>query len=462
MKQIQLKDRVLSFLRKHGVKDHRLLVAVSGGPDSLALLHLLTQCRQEFPLSIHVAHVDHRWRSSSRQEAAELKSLVRSWGLPFYLKTLDPGQAKSEALCREQRYAYFEELALNLRCYTLCLGHQQDDVAETVLKRSCEGAGLIRLVSMKEVSERSSLQLWRPLLAVSKQSLESYCQAHGLPFFIDPSNSSPDYLRARMRQHLLPFCTQQLGKEVRAPLAALAEEASELESYLDERCASYWQHLIKGSWGLCLDLSTECPTHSYEWKHLLRRFCEFIEGAVFSRDQLNEISSALIEAKANCFFENKKVQLYVDRRRLFLLTKKEGKDRSHIKAQDKESRTSLQLGSFYWGSWLVQVEQESEGIFPVTGWRAAWQGKCRWKLPPEIPLQELSLGQANRKLPYGGKRSLDRWWTEQRVPAFFRDCLPVLYQGERLCHEFLGQSPVEIESTQVSATCFITLTKCPE
>ena len=130
-----MKDRLLqtvkNFLNSRSPLDSPLLLGLSGGPDSLALFHLLLETSSFVPFKLHVAHVDHGWREESSKEAQWLKSYVEKWGVPFYLKKLE-GCLNEEA-AREGRLSFFSSLYRELGCKALLLGHQGDDQAETVL-----------------------------------------------------------------------------------------------------------------------------------------------------------------------------------------------------------------------------------------------------------------------------------------------------------------------------------------
>lgn len=429
---MDLITQVTEFLHDQAQPEQSLLVALSGGPDSMALLHLLLRCSTLFPLKLRVAHVDHQWRKESSDEAALLKAKVRSWGVPFHLKVLDRESEtkENEAAAREARYDFFESLAARHQCYTLCLGHHQDDVAETVLKRICEGASLTRLAPLRAVAEWGPLQLWRPLLKASKQELETYCQKEKLAVFDDISNRDPRYQRSRLRGQLLPFCQEQVGKEVRTPLATLSAEAEQLQDYLDFRCDAYWEQLSKGALGLCLDLSGVYPSHRYEMQYLLRRLGDAVDIS-FCRSQLDTVCSLLEQGVAHRSTEKKGVCLHVDRRRLFLRLG------SPLPTGDRQP---LKLGRQRWGAWVVELLEGKTKRKTETGWPQVWRGQCGIHIPEELPIDELSLGPPERRASYATRGSLDRWWSEQRVPAFMRDWVPVVYHNDTVYHEFLGET----------------------
>ena len=285
-----MKKKLSNFLRKYRREGDRLLLACSGGPDSLALLHLLHEERVAFG----VAHVDHGWRKESGDEAEQLRALCEELGHPFYCRKLDPSGIKGnlEAACRNARLAFFKEICEAEGYRAVLLGHHANDKAETVLKRALEGATLTALTGPQEVSVVEGVVLWRPLLHVRKKEILAWIKERGLAPFHDVTNDDPRYLRARFRQQILPGLAEQFGKEIDTALCHLGNQAEELSDYLDSRVAPY----------LCvakeLDLSEKMPAHDVELKHLIRRFCQR-EKIALSREQVGTVVSLLRAKKAN-------------------------------------------------------------------------------------------------------------------------------------------------------------------
>lgn len=163
-------DILSKFLIQHRKTNKPLLLALSGGPDSLALFHLLLEVSKEHSIPFAIAHVDHGWRPESGTEAEILKELAQKHDLGFHLKKLDPKSLEGnlEDACRSERLQFFKELCQAHEYEAVLMGHHADDAAETVLKRLFEGSSLKAVAGLQEVSCYDDLQIWRPLLKKTK------------------------------------------------------------------------------------------------------------------------------------------------------------------------------------------------------------------------------------------------------------------------------------------------------
>jgi len=202
------------FVRKHGLlaPNQQLVVGVSGGPDSLALLHLLTRLRPEYDLRLRVAHLNHGLRPSADEDSEFVTQIAKAWDVPCTVERADVAAiAKAEHLSIEEagrlaRYAFFTRLGP-----VAAVAHNADDQAETVLMHLLRGSGLAGLRGMlpKRVMAvspgESRLEIVRPLLGTSRADIEAYVAAHGLRPRIDPTNTDTTFFRNRLRRELLPF-----------------------------------------------------------------------------------------------------------------------------------------------------------------------------------------------------------------------------------------------------------------
>jgi tRNA(Ile)-lysidine synthase len=197
-----------------------VLVAVSGGPDSAALLHALSRAAPALRLQLTAAHLDHGLRRGSRTDASKVAALSERLEIPLISGRVELGKARSEDSARRARYRFLEEAAARAGTATIALGHTADDQAETVLLHLIRGSGLEGLAAM---SVREGLR-FRPLLRSWRAETVAYCRRHRLAPVQDPTNRSRRFARNRVRLDLLPTL-EGYNPKVKASLVRLAETA---------------------------------------------------------------------------------------------------------------------------------------------------------------------------------------------------------------------------------------------
>lgn len=417
------------FLHRAYDPSRPVLLALSGGPDSLALLHLLIDYRKKNPFSFGIAHIDHGWRPESGEEARLLQQMSRALELPFHLKRLHPKalQGNLEAACREERIKFFGELCRLHNYQAVILAHHADDQTETVLKRVLEGVSLPYLSSMRPVSTVYGVTIWRPLLRVQKGEIAAWLDSHGLKGFDDCTNFDPRFLRGRFRSRLLPLLAAEFGKEVGGSMERLADEALQLREYLDDKIAPAMARMVESPSGFFLDLN-ERPPHRYELRYLVRRFCE-AANLTLSRDSLETAVRLIVSNAADKQVETGRRPLKIDRGRLFLPS---------MPWKPIADRIPLDIGQTQVGGWKVDVQEFSAPPAQkcILGWRDVWRGRAEaW-----IPVSEgesLEVGGAELKASYRGYAAISKWWTNAKVPAFLRLGVPVIWRNGRIEHEFL-------------------------
>ena len=213
----------------------QLGVAVSGGPDSVALLGALVTLADEYRLALTVLHVNHRLRPEAEDEQRLVETLSARWQLPCVVETLMPPEKRSgiEAWARAERYRFFQTTCTNLALHAVTLAHTIDDQAETVLFRLLRGSARRGLAGIPPLRALGKTWILRPLLDCTRQEVMEYLHSQQLPYAIDPSNADWRYSRNKIRHRLLPFLEQEFSPRLRHHLTALATTLREEEEWLE-------------------------------------------------------------------------------------------------------------------------------------------------------------------------------------------------------------------------------------
>jgi tRNA(Ile)-lysidine synthase len=230
-------------------KGDRLIVGVSAGVDSMVLLHLLNAFRQEFDLSLIVAHVNHGLRPKESEEEAELvKRESERFGLTFEYRLFNVKEfQKARGLslqdaARRVRFHFFDVLLQKYNANKIALGHNADDQVETVLLRLMRGSGLKGLKGILPLREGRVI---RPLLEVWRKGIESFAQEMKIPYLLDSSNLKENYLRNRLRLTLIPLIEREYQPNFKKIVLKSSAILREENDYLEKEAEEAYQKIVQ-------------------------------------------------------------------------------------------------------------------------------------------------------------------------------------------------------------------------
>jgi tRNA(Ile)-lysidine synthase len=254
-----------------------VVAAVSGGPDSMTLLHMLRRLSEEGGFRVVAAHVNHRFRGAESDAEAELvKRTAASWGIPCEAAAIDvpayiasTGMNPQEA-AREKRYEFLYEAARKHGASAIALGHHADDQAETILMRMIRGTGIAGLAGIPARRAEKELELVRPLLRIPKRELVDYAARHDIPFALDSSNADRHYFRNEVRLGALPML-ERYNPQLRAALARLADVAAVENDYMEaEAGKAFAESVSRAGEGWTLDRRRFCSLHVALQRRLIK------------------------------------------------------------------------------------------------------------------------------------------------------------------------------------------------
>lgn len=304
VRQQVLPQRVLRFIRERVlVKENQLLiVGVSGGPDSVSLIHILAGLRKALGIKLHVAHLNHMLRGAESDADAEyVSSLSHKFGITA---TIERREVKAyqkkhrlslEEAAREVRYRFFSEVACSLGTDTVAVGHTADDQIETILMHLIRGTGLPGLRGMLPLStlrlaDGAGLKVVRPLLGVRREETEAYCAANGLSPRSDSSNLLPNQLRNRVRSQLLPLL-REYNPDIDRALLRLGSAADADVAHIEAEVSKLWGTVAREQpEGMAIDRAKFWQLDPALRSHLIRSALQRLLG------DLQDIESIHIES----------------------------------------------------------------------------------------------------------------------------------------------------------------------
>jgi len=286
-----IRDRVL--LRPGSV----VVAAVSGGADSLCLLHVLARLADKLGVRLQVAHLDHMLRgAASRDDADFVAAQARALGLPCIVEARDVASWRRRRRCsmeeaaREVRYLFLHEVACSVGADAVATGHTRDDAVETLLLHVIRGSGLRGLRGLESDAPlpvrggpdgaKAAVRIVRPLLHLSRDQTRAYCRLLGLTAREDASNESLSHLRNRVRLQLLPRC-RELNPRFEHALLRLGRAAASDDAHLEEECSNVYASIAHVQPG-CVRLDVEgfSAASSAIQSRLVRRAHEQVAGDV--------------------------------------------------------------------------------------------------------------------------------------------------------------------------------------
>lgn len=227
-------------IRKYNLisKKDKIVVGVSGGPDSIALLYLLKSLKSELKLTLIVAHLDHCLRKDSYKDAGFVEKIAEKLSFPFIAGKINVKElAKKgslEEIARNARLGFLFKVAKDFKADKIALGHNFDDQAETVLMRLIRGSGLYGLTGILPKRKIAGFSIVRPLIETSRKEIEAYLKRKRIHPCFDKSNLSDIYFRNKIRNKLLPLLEKEYNQNIREVLSNTAISAGNDYDYLSK------------------------------------------------------------------------------------------------------------------------------------------------------------------------------------------------------------------------------------
>lgn len=227
-------NKELEFLKENINKNDIVVVACSGGPDSMCLLSLVNEIKNELNLKIIVAHVNHKLRVESEEEKEMVENYSKENNLIFELLEINKytNNKFSEDYARKRRYDFFDELIKKYNAKILLTAHHGDDLIETILMRLTRGSNLSGYIGIKMINKNDEYKILRPLLSTTKDNILDYLNKNNIPYRIDKTNEELEHTRNKYRHYILPFLKKE-NKKVHEKYLKFSKELIEYDNFVN-------------------------------------------------------------------------------------------------------------------------------------------------------------------------------------------------------------------------------------
>lgn len=403
-----------------------ILLGLSGGLDSVALLHVLLELRQRFGYLVACAHLNHRLRGAeSERDERFVRELCAGLGVDLTVGVasgLEPSMANLEERAREVRHTFLRRVADDLGAAHIALAHHADDQAETVLLRLLRGTGVTGLAAMAPAGPD---KLIRPMLALSLEQITEYLAARGASFVCDSTNSSPAMTRNRVRNELMPMLERDYAAGLRGRMIELASEMNEVADLLDGLARRELGAMLSADGGL--DLPRLADFHPALQRALLRSFIAAVKG------DLRGIGRAHIEMMRRLSLEGSasgRVDLGAGWRA----------QREYGKLRLTRNQTTEEVGRFAIAlalpgitvieragvQFAAEVIPVEDAILPCAESEALFDYD---RIEGELKVRNFSPGDRIMPIGLGGSRKVKRMFIDRKVPRVRRAIFPMVVTG---------------------------------
>ncbi len=437
MRLLDVLAKVRGIIRKYGMltRGDKVVVGVSGGPDSVALIHILDRLKEEWGLSLLVAHFNHGLRGDESDRDTEfVKQLAETLTLPCRSEKGDVPSFKckmrlsTEEAARVLRYRFLEDTLRREAADRIALGHTADDQAEDILIRMLRGSGRLGLCGMQPI--RSNIFI-RPLIEVSKTQIEGFLSKHAIPYVTDSSNTNRRYLRNKIRLDLIPLLEKTYNPHVKESLLQIASILREEEDYLQGIAIQKFSKVAEcqGPDEVVFDRSHLVNLHRAIQLRLIRKAIETVKGELrrigfkhtlaVLRLAEQEHPSKVLSLPGGLTVRRNYQQIMFERRRResvdFLY---DVSNLTPVKVTEVDRVVSLELID---PSEVVNKERDKNVVYLDYD-----------KLPFPLAIRNVRPGDRFKPLGMEGFKKLKDFFMDCKIPRARRKSIPILVAGHEI------------------------------
>lgn len=245
----RMKNKVIDTIKKYNLiePEDKIVLGVSGGPDSISMLNILNEIKEELNFEIYVAHINHMIREEAEDDEKYVQKYCEKNNIQFFSQRIDVKQVANnmktgtEEAGRKIRYDFFEEVMQNVGANKIAIAHNKNDKIETIIMNLLRGSGASGLKGIEPIRDNKYI---RPLIECERQEIEQYCEENNLNPRIDKTNFENDYTRNKIRNIIIPYIKKEFNPNIIETINRLSQVATEESDYIDRQTIKIYQNLL--------------------------------------------------------------------------------------------------------------------------------------------------------------------------------------------------------------------------
>ena len=405
-----IKKNKLIFPNEH------IVVGVSGGADSMCLLHILQSLREEYKLQLTVAHINHGMRIEAKEDAAFVKGMCEKWDIPYKEHQCNIVQIAKDQRCseeeagRNERYWFFEEIRKTCGADKIAVAHTMNDQAETMLMRLIRGSGMTGLGAM--MAKRDVVI--RPLLLISREEVEAYCHQYDIAFKQDKTNEMDLYTRNRLRRHVLPMLKKDFNPRIIEAVAQTAFQLQEAEEYLVIQTQTAYQSVVTtDNKGYMIQIEPFLLYHLVIQRRIIRLVIDYYLGS------LKNINYANVNDILELFYKQSGKMVDIGNQTIAI------REHEHVRIMKQEKKSSFSVNLEIGTNAIVQCSKKVEiSIYNDSKIKQRHENTYTKNIDYDKMsgnLQIRNRKQGDRILLKGGSKKLKDFFIDEKIPKSCRD-----------------------------------------
>ena len=242
-------NKIINTIRRYNLiqSGDKIVLGVSGGPDSISMLNILNEIKEDFNFEIYVAHINHMIREEADDDEKYVKDYCEKKHIQFYARRIDVQQIANtkkigtEEAGRNIRYEFFEEVLQNVKANKIAVAHNKNDKIETIIMNLLRGTGIVGLKGIEPIRDNKYI---RPLIECERQEIEQYCEQHQLNPRIDKTNFENDYTRNKIRNIVIPYIQKEFNPNIIETMDRFSRVATEESNLLELQVQEIYQKIL--------------------------------------------------------------------------------------------------------------------------------------------------------------------------------------------------------------------------